>query len=721
MAILVFSPNGTYVTKPTLEAARTSADCAGKTVVVTSALTAAQSNITAPWPVDRALEVKMGGSIGNTTDFTINSLFSAGSYQVFAGSGNILGLLRSEPEWFGVNTTPGYTDTTAMLQKAVNSLAIGGILDLANTKYQFTSITIVNGIQIKGKAHKHMGASPWPATTTGLQLSDLTKGTILYGTSLTIPALNMSCLTGTKGGISIEGIVFYQQHPAQYATITNYPYIISDESSLSGIWEGVTIKNCLFANANKGISLTQTMRFSISDINGDFFTRGFNFGRNTDVSRLERLHIWTYARADLADLWRQSVNSDYAIYSTGVDGLVMNDVFIWDRYKGIHVDGFGTSANHLIFDTVGIALDIVAPGALGGNFNDVQIVSLNKVTTDIGAIQVTGNAITTAASSLILNNISITTGTNPGYVGYNDAYRINVTGGGGNIVISNANVNCTLVNGINIVSAGMLAVNNLNFGNYAANQPPNAYTLATVGIRNESLTAALSLSNVTTSNKTLVNFFDGYSDNVTFEERNSLIDPRGSIANGVDVIGSGSILNGVRTKTMSGNSVADAWGGAQVALAKSSVSIPAGVYFIGAYYLVSTSITTNVPTDSRYLSFPRVGVDQNLLSFRVDATTGKRVSIQAIGSSGGELISGPQARSYQGVLNIYSVFMVAGNRLAIGVSSGKYAVAVIPAYPGSYFEQGDEYANIAPAVGSAKDWKCTVAGAPGTWVSTGNL
>ena len=118
MAILVFSPNGTYVAKPTLEAARTSADCAGKTVVVTSALTAAQSNITAAWPKDRALEVRKGGSIANSTDFTINSSFSAGRYQVFAGTGAIMGLGEIHVDWFGAQSD-GSADSTNAINKAV--------------------------------------------------------------------------------------------------------------------------------------------------------------------------------------------------------------------------------------------------------------------------------------------------------------------------------------------------------------------------------------------------------------------------------------------------------------------------------------------------------------------------------------------------------------------------------------------------------------------------
>jgi hypothetical protein len=34
---------------------------------------------------------------------------------------------------------------------------------------------------------------------------------------------------------------------------------------------------------------------------------------------------------------------------------------------------------------------------------------------------------------------------------------------------------------------------------------------------------------------------------------------------------------------------------------------------------------------------------------------------------------------------------------------------------------GDEQKNSAPSVGAPKSWLCTVAGTPGTWVSTGNL
>ena len=126
MAILVFSPNGTHVTKPTLEAARTSADCTGKTVVVTSALTAAQSDITAAWPTDRALEVKKGGSIANTLVFTINSTFSAGGYQAFAGAGTVVfgssSVTEIRPIWF----KGAETDDSISINKALKSAMTDG-------------------------------------------------------------------------------------------------------------------------------------------------------------------------------------------------------------------------------------------------------------------------------------------------------------------------------------------------------------------------------------------------------------------------------------------------------------------------------------------------------------------------------------------------------------------------------------------------------------------
>lgn len=66
------------------------------------------------------------GAIITTTGYTltINSSFEAGVYQVFAGTGTVAGLKEARPEWWGNNTTPGTTDMTAILQRAVNASKI---------------------------------------------------------------------------------------------------------------------------------------------------------------------------------------------------------------------------------------------------------------------------------------------------------------------------------------------------------------------------------------------------------------------------------------------------------------------------------------------------------------------------------------------------------------------------------------------------------------------
>ena len=125
----------------TLEEARTNSDAIGKTIIVDIELTEAQSNITAPWPTDRALEIKKGGSIANSTEFTINGPFSAGMYQVFAGAGTVTGLKEARPEWFGVNTIPGTTDMAPAFRAAI---AASRTVRFGPGKYAVYSEVVIN-------------------------------------------------------------------------------------------------------------------------------------------------------------------------------------------------------------------------------------------------------------------------------------------------------------------------------------------------------------------------------------------------------------------------------------------------------------------------------------------------------------------------------------------------------------------------------------------------
>lgn len=185
-AILVMSQNGSHTTKLTLEAARTAPEIANKTVVVTSALTQAQSNIDpAGWPSDRALRVEKGGSIANSTAFAINGPFEAGLYQVFTGAGAVTGLKESRPEWFN------------SVSLAVASLSSGGTLFFsANSTYAANSITIAtNNITFKGAGLSSViNGSATPSqtmfTVTGdnftcesIKFVSLSTATDLFGTA----------------------------------------------------------------------------------------------------------------------------------------------------------------------------------------------------------------------------------------------------------------------------------------------------------------------------------------------------------------------------------------------------------------------------------------------------------------------------------------------------------------------------------------------------------
>src|SRR5574340_458485 len=147
-AILVLQPGGGAPTvKATLSAAATDADAAGKTVEVTSALSAVQSNSSSAtlhaWPSDRTLRGEKGGTIGNTTLFRFAdgaSVDFSGMGRVFAGTGSVAGLKEARPQWWGA--VDGVTNTTAV-QSAIDSL-VAGTLHFDGMRFTFNTATVSN-------------------------------------------------------------------------------------------------------------------------------------------------------------------------------------------------------------------------------------------------------------------------------------------------------------------------------------------------------------------------------------------------------------------------------------------------------------------------------------------------------------------------------------------------------------------------------------------------
>lgn len=120
-AVLCQSPNGGLPYAPaTLAAAATSASCKNTDVVVTTPQTLA-GNLT--WPTDRELKFEKGGYI-------VPNAYS------------LTGLKEARPEYFGVNTTPGTTDMSVALQRAIDSVISGDIVGkviLSATHYRIST------------------------------------------------------------------------------------------------------------------------------------------------------------------------------------------------------------------------------------------------------------------------------------------------------------------------------------------------------------------------------------------------------------------------------------------------------------------------------------------------------------------------------------------------------------------------------------------------------
>ncbi len=129
-AVLVVARDGSSVSKPSIAAANTADDVAGKTVRITSATTLT-SNVA--WRKDATLAVDRGASI------VLNGY-------------TLTGLKYAEPEWFGARGDGAVNDAGA-IQHAVNSLASGGRLlfntgpYLVNTQISLTtdSLTVEFG------------------------------------------------------------------------------------------------------------------------------------------------------------------------------------------------------------------------------------------------------------------------------------------------------------------------------------------------------------------------------------------------------------------------------------------------------------------------------------------------------------------------------------------------------------------------------------------------
>lgn len=195
-AILAQSPTtGSYTTVTDLYTAASSPSYANKTIVVTSALSAVQSNISSAtvhqWPSDRALRVEKGGSIGNTTLFRFadgTTVDFPSNAQVFTGTGSIVfGYGATDkilPEWFysgsggwEVAINKAITVQRASVQTVVGMSTAGSVIPIRlhpNKKYIIDdSITGGDYLSIHGDGSAICTSAAYPFTQTYDLITDI--------------------------------------------------------------------------------------------------------------------------------------------------------------------------------------------------------------------------------------------------------------------------------------------------------------------------------------------------------------------------------------------------------------------------------------------------------------------------------------------------------------------------------------------------------------------
>ncbi len=269
-AILLVSPNGSYVVEPTLEHARTSANCAGRTVVVTSALSPAQSNILSAWPSDRALKIERGGSIANSTVFDLTGVeFSAGLYQVFAGCGVVKGLKYAYSDWFGI---VGTGDESLKVQ-AFLTAASGGSAVFTSPQITAAKVKIPSNINIYGWNTTIILPAAQPSLTPVLSFRG-SKNVNIWGLAVDGNKHNQSGSAGEQDG-GMHGISIYGGSNINlFYTSTNNCFTdgIYLKSSIGDVGSGgdppadiTIIGHTSSGNGRQGMSIISAVRLIVID------------------------------------------------------------------------------------------------------------------------------------------------------------------------------------------------------------------------------------------------------------------------------------------------------------------------------------------------------------------------------------------------------------------------------------------------------------------------
>lgn len=207
-----------------LSTAKASSETAGKTILIATST----SINTATIPSDRALRIENGGSINVASGktLTINGPVETGSYQVFPGSGTVIGLKKAEPEYFSVNTTPGTTDMTTALTKAIVAAAGTGKVILTNTYRTTAIVPVLSNTIIEGNG-KILVDYTMSVNTGALEMRG-TIGSAVLLTANVDDVNDVAVAVASNTGFAVGDLVAIGQ-----TTVAALPITIMEVSALS--------------------------------------------------------------------------------------------------------------------------------------------------------------------------------------------------------------------------------------------------------------------------------------------------------------------------------------------------------------------------------------------------------------------------------------------------------------------------------------------------------
>jgi hypothetical protein len=236
-AVLVMSPNGTYISKPDLAATAVAADAAGKKVVVTTPQTLTANIV---WPSDRTLKFEPGGYI-ILNGYTLTGLKDARpeNFEAIAGINDSTAFQAALNSATHLILTPGLT---YFLSSGVNVANSGTIID-------FNGATVVGSTGIS--------VFTVSGTTTGVKFHNgviTSKGNNLYAVGIQVEGNGFKVNDSGPSDLTVEnmqfpsgttGIQFYKRFDRGY--ISNTTIFTNNGIIINGKVADVYISNCIIA------------------------------------------------------------------------------------------------------------------------------------------------------------------------------------------------------------------------------------------------------------------------------------------------------------------------------------------------------------------------------------------------------------------------------------------------------------------------------------------